>query len=74
MSIAPEEQAAPRARGNEMKMRGFQFRLALPLGQLAPCALILWPMRGLIRFELGLPMRMGEPPWGLSYRRWTCIS
>lgn len=34
---------------------GLPFRLALPLGQLALCALILWPTRGYIFYELGLP-------------------
>jgi hypothetical protein len=34
---------------------GLSFRLGLPLGQLALCALILWPTRGYIFYELGLP-------------------
>jgi hypothetical protein len=34
---------------------GISFRLALPLGQLVLCALILWPTRGYIFNELGLP-------------------
>jgi len=61
MSITAE--APAHGVGNQSKMSGFRFRLALPVGQLALCALILWPLRGMIRFELGLPMGMGGAPW-----------
>ena len=61
MSNTSEVQA--RGLGNELKIGGFQFRLALPLGQRVLCALILWPIRGIIRFHLGLPIGMGGPSW-----------
>lgn len=48
--------------GNMAKSGGFQFRLALPFGQLVLCAFILWPIRGLILSELGLPRTMDGPP------------
>ena len=61
MSIAQEE-----VRGADAgaRVHGVPFRLALPLGQLVLCALILWPIRGLILAELGLPMavRLIGPP------------
>jgi hypothetical protein len=41
--------------GNMAKSGGFQFRLALPFGQLVLCAFILWPVHGLILSQLGLP-------------------
>src|SRR5215472_17155569 len=61
MSIAQEE---VRAAGEGARVHGVPFRLALPLGQLVLCALILWPIRGLILAELGLPMavRLIGPP------------
>jgi hypothetical protein len=40
--------------------RGFSFRLALPLGQLVLCAVLLLPIRGHIFYELGL-RRLAEP-------------
>ncbi|HKF21842.1 MAG TPA: hypothetical protein VKE93_09745 [Candidatus Angelobacter sp.] len=40
--------------------KGFSFRLALPLGQLVLCAVILLPIRGYIFYELGLT-RLAEP-------------
>jgi hypothetical protein len=61
MSIAQEE---VRVVGEAARVHGVPFRLALPLGQLVLCALILWPIRGLIFAELGLPrvMRLTGPP------------
>src|SRR5262249_49985552 len=56
MSDAQEE---VRAAGGGAKVQGIPFRVALPLGELFLCALILWPIRGLIFAELGLPMAMG---------------
>src|SRR5262249_55928229 len=62
MSITPEEQV--RAVAEAARVHGVPFRLALPLGQLVLCALILWPIRGLIFAELGLPVaiRLTGPP------------
>jgi hypothetical protein len=39
--------------------KGFPFRLALPLGQLVLCAVILLPIRGYIFYELGLTRLAG---------------
>ena len=47
--------------GSSAENNGFLFRLALPLCQLVLCALILWPIRGLIFLKFGLP-GMGAPP------------
>src|SRR5260370_17287202 len=47
--------------GSSAGNNGFLFRLALPLGQLVLCALILWPIRGLIFVKFGLP-GIGGPP------------
>ena len=86
MSIAQEE---VRAAGEGARVHGVPFRLALPLGQLVLCALILWPIRGLILAELGLPMavRLTGPPlffrsgpgrmfleWSLSSGRQTVMA
>src|SRR5262249_46344768 len=40
---------------------GFPFRWALPFGQLVVCAVLLWPVRPRIAYELGLPM-LASPP------------
>lgn len=78
MSITPAEQVRAVAEGE--KIRRFRFRLALPLGQLALCALILWPIRGLIFLGLGLRMGTGGPPLifragpGMRFLEWSLIS
>jgi len=53
--MANAQLPVPLQSGERSKNRGFSFRLALPCGQLVLCALILWPTRGYIFYELGLP-------------------
>jgi hypothetical protein len=41
--------------------RGWPFRWMFPLGQLALCAILLWPARPRIAYELHLPWLAGQP-------------
>src|SRR5262249_7077589 len=57
---------------------GFPFRFAFPLGQLVVCAILLWPARPLIAYELGFPLLSSPPvlyrfdiPLMRSFARWS---
>lgn len=46
---------------------GLRFRLALPLGQLLLCAILLWPARAWVFHELGLPDSIARTPIIIRY-------
>jgi hypothetical protein len=58
MSVRAETQAPVAMSGRV----GFPFRRVFPLGQLVLCAIVLWPARGILFLELGLPARFAAPP------------
>jgi hypothetical protein len=47
--------------------RGIRFSWILPLGQLTLCALLLWPARAWIFFQLGFPRRLNVPSMASPY-------